>query len=159
MYKDFLAPKASRTPISAPKWIEGAPDVILCDIDGTLALFGDANPYDRDFSKDQINQAIWNILKTYDDSTSSYIILLSGRNGKYQEITDKWLDNNGVHYDALFMRKEGDTRKDSIIKEEIYRAEIEGKYNVLFVLDDRNQVVDLWRSLGLTCLQVAEGNF
>jgi hypothetical protein len=57
------------------------------------------------------------------------------------------------------MRAEGDTRKDSIIKEEIYRAEIENKYNVLFVLDDRNQVVELWRRLGLTCLQVAEGNF
>ena len=33
------------------------------------------------------------------------------------------------------------------------------KYNVHFVLDDRQQVVDMWRSLGLTVFQVAEGDF
>ena len=27
------------------------------------------------------------------------------------------------------------------------------------VLDDRNQVVKMWRENGLTCLQVAEGDF
>ena len=125
-----------------------------------MALFGDKNPYKRDFSKDEINQPIWNILKTYDAfSEDQRIILLSGRSAEYRDITEKWLADNGVSYDALFMRAAGDVRKDSIIKEEIYRAEIENKYNVLFVLDDRDQVVQLWRSLGLTCLQVAEGNF
>jgi hypothetical protein len=57
------------------------------------------------------------------------------------------------------MRSAGDMRKDSIVKEEIYRQEILGRYNVWFVLDDRNQVVDMWRLLGLRCLQVAPGNF
>ena len=57
------------------------------------------------------------------------------------------------------MRKTGDNRKDSIIKEEIYRNLIEPNYNIEFVLDDRNQVVDMWRRIGLTCLQVADGNF
>jgi hypothetical protein len=27
------------------------------------------------------------------------------------------------------------------------------------ILDDRNQVVDMWRSIGLPCFQVAPGNF
>jgi hypothetical protein len=57
------------------------------------------------------------------------------------------------------MRKTDDFRKDSIIKEEIYQENIEGKYNVLCVLDDRNQVVDFWRAKGLTCFQVAPGDF
>ena len=35
----------------------------------------------------------------------------------------------------------------------------DGNYNVKFVLDDRNRVVEMWRSLGLTCLQVADGDF
>jgi hypothetical protein len=57
------------------------------------------------------------------------------------------------------MRKEGDVRKDAIVKGEIYEKNINGKYNVLFVLDDRNQMVEMWRGLGLTCLQVADGDF
>lgn len=30
---------------------------------------------------------------------------------------------------------------------------------ILCVLDDRNKVVKMWRELGLTCLQMAEGDF
>ena len=64
-----------------------------------------------------------------------------------------------VYYSDLFMRADGDYRADSIVKEEIYHDKIEPVYNVLLVLDDRDSVVKMWRSLGLTCLQVAEGNF
>jgi predicted kinase len=156
MHRDFLAPQAPRMASPVPKYIEGLQDAILCDIDGTLALFGDANPFRRDFSKDQVNEPIANLVAMYSEYPR---FLLSGRSDEFREVTSKWLDDNGIPYTALFMRKKGDVRKDSIIKEEIYRKEIEGKYNVLFVLDDRNQVVELWRSLGLTCLQVAPGDF
>jgi hypothetical protein len=33
------------------------------------------------------------------------------------------------------------------------------KSNILYAVDDRQRVVDMWRSNGITCLQVAEGNF
>jgi len=57
------------------------------------------------------------------------------------------------------MRKSKDNRKDSIVKEEIYRKHIFPFYYIQFVLDDRNQVVDHLRELGLTVFQVAPGNF
>ena len=58
------------------------------------------------------------------------------------------------------MLKTGDVRKDSIVKKELYQAHVEGQFFVQFVLDDRNQVVDLWRlELGLPCLQVNYGDF
>ena len=57
------------------------------------------------------------------------------------------------------MRKKDDFRKDSIIKKEIFENEINPKYNVLFVYDDRNQVVKTWRELGVKVFQVEEGNF
>jgi len=57
------------------------------------------------------------------------------------------------------MRATGDNRKDSIVKKEIYEGIIKPVFDVKFVLDDRNQVVEMWRSLGLTVLQVADGNF
>ena len=66
---------------------------------------------------------------------------------------------------SLFMRKaylpngDRDFRPDYIIKEEIYNDHIRGHYDVDFCLDDRDQVVKFWRSIGLTCFQVADGNF
>jgi len=45
------------------------------------------------------------------------------------------------------------------LPKEIYEENIKGRYEVLFVLDDRNRVVDFWRSIGLICLQVAPGDF
>ena len=32
-------------------------------------------------------------------------------------------------------------------------------YEVFFTVDDRNQVVDMWRENGIPCFQAAEGNF
>ena len=57
------------------------------------------------------------------------------------------------------MRPAGDRRRDSIVKAELFDRKVRDEYRVLVVLDDRKQVVDMWRSLGLTCLQVAEGDF
>lgn len=155
-YKQFLAPK------NKVEWIAGLPPAIICDIDGTLALFEGRSPYDRDFSIDDLNEPVAHIIGTYSgpEIEMEYAILLvSGRKDKFREVTEKWLADKGVLYDHLWMRKTEDERKDFIIKEEIYREHIEGKYNVLFVLDDRNRIVELWRSLGLTTLQVADGDF
>ena len=96
------------------------------------------------------------------------IIFCSGREDKYQPETIRFIEkycllpgpkgDRPIEY-QLFMRKSDDMRKDSIIKEEIYVDNIEGQYNVLCVLDDRDQVVQFWRERGLTCFQVAPGNF
>lgn len=87
------------------------------------------------------------------------IIFVSGRPDNYFYDTQKWLARNDLDVWPLFMRKENDFRKDSIIKAEIYREHIEPKYDVLFCVDDRQQVVDMWREIGLTCLQCAKGDF
>jgi FMN phosphatase YigB (HAD superfamily) len=59
----------------------------------------------------------------------------------------------------LFMRPTGDHREDYIVKRELYEMHIKDKYDVVFCIDDRTQVVQLWRSLGLVCLQCCEGNY
>ncbi len=153
MWKQFLKP--------APLIVEQdpkLPDAIICDIDGTLALFGAANPYNRDYSKDTMNETIRGILYYYMDSGNK-LILVSGRMESAREVTEDWLSCNGVNPDGLFMRRTNDTRKDAIVKKELYEDNIKGKYNVKFVLDDRNRVVEMWREQGLICLQVAEGDF
>lgn len=139
----------------------GLPNVIICDIDGTLALFkGRRSPYDVSTCEgDLVNHPVAGIIRLYAREGIAQILYVSGREDKYQEKTQRWLDANGLPKGPLFMRKTGDMRKDWIIKGEILDAEIRGKYNVEFCLDDRNQVVNFWRSIGLTCLQVAEGDF
>ena len=92
--------------------------------------------------------------------TKVEIVIFSGRDGSCRIETEDWLGKYEVKYDQLHMREAGDNRKDSIVKRELFDTHIKGKYNVLYVVDDRNQVVDMWRNeLGLTCFQVAEGDF
>jgi hypothetical protein len=57
------------------------------------------------------------------------------------------------------MRLLGDQRKDSVVKREIFDREVRDHYRIVGVFDDRAQVVRMWRSLGLTVFQVAEGDF
>ena len=92
--------------------------------------------------------------------TGHGIVFVTGRPATYRERSEQWLKKYlpELTYE-LYTRKDSDYRSDYIIKEEIYREHIEPKWNILFCVDDRKQVVDEWRRLGLTCLQCAEGNF
>jgi hypothetical protein len=140
------------------------PKAIICDLDGTLALFGKANPYERDFTKDELSNAVaqvlkWKVEAEHSATTPTALLLVSGRIDKYRDQTEDWLHSHNITYAKLFMRRDGDFRKDVVVKQEIYDREIREKYDVLFVLDDRDQVVKMWRRNGIVCFQVAEGNF
>lgn len=131
---------------------------IICDIDGTIAALGDRSPFDwTRVGEDKPIQVIINLLAILHPVYT--IILFSGRDGSCRDLTEQWLQEHQVPYHELLMRKAGDKRKDCIVKQEMYETHIVPRYEVEFVLDDRKQVVDMWRGLGLTCLQVAEGNF
>lgn len=138
---------------------EGKPKAIIVDIDGTLAIHGDRSPYDwhRVF-EDEPNRVIASIIRSY-IPISKKIILVSGRDEICRAETEKWLSHHYIPYQALFMRPMGNTEKDAIIKRRIFDEHIRDHYQIQFVLDDRNQVVEMWRKLGLMCLQVAEGDF
>lgn len=152
MYNQYLKPKE-------PEYSDDKTNVYVFDIDGTLALMNGRNPFDyTKVLSDIPNHNITMIARVLKQSGLP-IIIVSGRSDDCREDTEKWLINNFVPYDELFMRKAGDVRKDSIVKQEIYETHLKPSYNVLAVFDDRNQVVDMWRSLGLTCLQVNYGFF
>lgn len=136
------------------------PPAILCDLDGTLAIIHDRSPFDgQRCETDLLNEPIAEIIKTY-ATLGTKIILISGREENARRPTINWLTYNKIDYDALYMRATGDVRKDSVVKKELFEGYVKGQYFVKFVLDDRNQVVDLWRlDLGLPCLQVNYGDF
>ena len=136
------------------------PAAILCDLDGTLAIIHDRSPFDaKRCETDLLNIPIAEILKTYYQKGVK-IILISGRDDNARIQTMNWLSYNKIPYNALYMRTSSDMRKDAIVKKELYLKHIKEQFYVQFVLDDRNQVVDLWRlELGLPCLQVNYGDF
>lgn len=154
MYRDFLRP--------APPVITldpALPTAIICDMDGTLAQINGRNPYDASrCEQDLLNTPVADIVKmAY--ARGTMVLLVSARKESARPPTERWLATHEIPYTCLWMRAENDNRKDVEVKRDIFHAHISGHYNIQFVLDDRNQVVDLWRSLGLTCLQVAEGDF
>lgn len=138
----------------------GAPKAVMVDIDGTVALMSSRSPFDETrVYEDRPNQAV--IVAVRAMHAAGYaVIFCSGRTAGCREVTEKWLrEHVAVPYEALHMRAVGDVRKDSIVKVEIFDREIRHRYDVVAVFDDRAQVVDAWRALGLTVFAVAEGNF
>jgi hypothetical protein len=151
----------------------GAPRAIIVDLDGTVALKGDRGHFDwglvgLDFPNWPVIEVVQAVIK------QGYVPLFcSGRmmTEKCRQETMIWLYGHGLwgeqpepkdHMEdggVLFMRPDGDHRKDSVVKLEIFDREIRHKYAVLGVFDDRNQVVEMWRALGLTVFQVADGAF
>ena len=136
------------------------PKAIICDLDGTLALMNGRSPFDASMcDQDLPNTPVVNMVKNY-HQLGFKIILASGREYTFKSQTMTWLELYGITYEMLIMRTAGDFRKDAIIKKEMFVNQIEGKYHVELVLDDRNQVVDLWRNeLQLPCFQVFYGDF
>lgn len=139
---------------------ENLPRAVLVDIDGTLAERGDRSPYDwQRVGEDQPRPAVIELVQTLAAARRHTIILMSGRDEVCRRQTELWLDAQPVPFHALHMRPHKDNRKDAIVKAELYRQHVEGRYQVAFVIDDREQVVKMWRGLGMDCFQVAEGNF
>lgn len=138
----------------------GAPEVVLVDIDGTVALMNGRSPYDMTrVGEDLPNRAVISAVRAM-HAAGYGVVYCSGRDDSARADTEAWLDLHvEVPYLALHMRRFGDARKDSVVKKEIFEAEIRDRYAVVGVFDDRMQVVRMWRELGLTVFQVAEGDF
>ena len=136
------------------------PKAVICDLDGTLSLLNGRDPYNAaTCDNDLLNEPVAAALKMAKQQ-GYQVILLSGREDKFREPTMRFLDKHQIGYDLLLMRTSNDFRKDNIIKRELFESEIQGKYFVEFLLDDRNQVVDMWRKdLHLPCFQVNYGDF
>jgi FMN phosphatase YigB (HAD superfamily) len=142
--------------------------IIIVDLDGTLCNADhrrhfvesekkDWNGFYENMTHDEPNE--W-CLEIMDRFKASEIVFVTGRPEKYRDITKAWLTKKcGYGTRPLFMRKNNDFRPDFMIKTEIYKEHIEPEYQVMFCVDDRKQVVDAWRELGLICLQCADGNF
>jgi phosphoglycolate phosphatase-like HAD superfamily hydrolase len=142
-------------------------EIVIFDIDGTLADISERihhirkkpknwNAFTEGMAQDKAIRSmvrLCNILYT----SGVHIILCSGRNEANRPETIEWLTREGVQYHELLLRKDNDMRQDAVVKREMLRH-LE-KSRILFVVEDRSRVVEMWRSEGLVCLQCAPGEF
>ena len=144
-----------------------AEEIVIFDIDGTLADISGRihhirkkpknwNAFTEGMGKDKAIHSmirLCNILYV----SGLYVILCSGRNERNRPETIEWLEKEGVNFHELLLRKDNDMRQDAVIKREMLQNL--AKSRILFVVEDRSRVVEMWRSEGLTCLQCAPGEF
>lgn len=138
---------------------ERAEKVYLFDIDGTLAEMHGRSPFEWD--KVGNDKPRWQVIETAKaHAKAGYkIIVMSGRDASCRKQTIEWLLRFGIPCFELHMRPEGDMRKDNIVKQELFDQHVRFNYDVVAVYDDRDQVVQMWRAMGVNCFQVQPGNF
>jgi predicted kinase len=136
------------------------PYCAVFDIDGTLAHMNNKRgPFDwNKVDRDDVDTHVSRMVGLHADAFD-VIIIVSGRDDTSMDLTKEWLDFYNISYDVILMRKAGDFRKDNIVKREIYTDHIIGQYNIAAIYDDRQQVVDELREMGLKVFQVEPGLF
>lgn len=139
---DFYVPDTSK------------PKAILIDIDGTVAEMNGRKPYEWDkVGEDLPRQAPICLVQGMIEQGITPIFL-SGRDGVCKDLTYKWIldnimewylpENGGFH---LFMRTAGDSRKDSVVKKELFDSYVRKNFNVVGAIDDRKSILELWTQM------------
>lgn len=138
---------------------DNLPGCYVVDIDGTLAINNGRSPFDwKRVGEDSVNDSMFitnNLLK---GNYGTHIVIVSGRDSVCRPETEEWLKKNGIRYNRLYMRAEGDSRKDSVVKEEFWREIVKTDY-IIGMFDDRLQVINHARALGFTVFDVASNTF
>lgn len=142
-------------------------ETIIVDLDGTLSKCEHRLHYLKETppnwtafflasDKDAVNWPIVLTVRALHEAGYK-IVIFSGRSDIAELPTKVWLSRHNILYSELRMREFGDYTPD----DELKRGWLEdiGAENVLLCIDDRQRVVDMWREMGLTCLQVAPGDF
>ena len=161
---------------------------VICDIDGTIMNVEDRLKLAIKNKRIQDKKMNWDIfldpkVMEAEDTpnwdvvglvkrlikSGSTIIFTSARNERHRDVTIKQLvhgcgismavtrySNKG---NRLYLRKDGDFRTDDVTKREIFDKILTDGFVPRIALDDRDQVVSMWRSIGLPCFQVREGKF
>lgn len=142
-------------------------EIVIFDIDGTLADVSERihhvrkkpknwPAFFRGMAQDKAIQSMVRLCNILYDA-GIQIILCSGRSEEHRDETVRWMAQQGVRYNELILRENSDRRSDTDVKREML-AQID-KSKILFVVEDRSRVVEMWRSEGLVCLQCAPGEF
>lgn len=142
---------------------------VIFDIDGTLAncehrrhhVAGkkkDFHAFYEEMAGDTVNRYVQMLCNMY-YFHEWHVALCTGRPERYREITSEWLTRHGIFYHELKMRPHDEECTPDYQVKQVMLDELRMDREVCVAVDDRKQVVDMWRRNGLLCLQVDEGDF
>lgn len=146
---------------------------VIFDLDGTLAIIDkrrkkatSSNGYfnwKTFFAPEniQLDEPNVPVIKTFQAMKAAgfEVGIFSGRDSISRKETEEWLLENGIKWDFLRMRPKGTFTKDDILKKSWLDDFIAEDKEILCTFDDRDKVVKMWRDNGISCFQVAPGNF
>ena len=148
--------------------------IVIFDLDGTLAIIDKrrdlataSGKFDWDvfhdasnISLDEPNTPVIKMAQLFAED-GFIIVIFSGRTDKTEHATRSWLTRNRVPFHTLVMRphKTMNFIPDEILKKHMLDNAPFHIDDIFLVVDDRQKVVDMWRDLGLTVFQVADGDF
>ena len=148
-------------------------DIVIFDLDGTLALIDKRRTIStkpngkmdwgiffdpKNINLDEPNIPVITMARML-HSQGFNIVIFSGRTNKTEHTTRSWLTHNRVPFHKLVMRdKVRHFMPDNEFKKQLLDEYVDID-DVFLVVDDRQQVVDMWRKNGLITFQVANGNF
>lgn len=142
--------------------------IVISDLDGTITdaehrvhlVREHPKDYDAFFNAARDDGPIWPVIHVLRalKAAGHEIHIITGRSDITKADTIEWLDRFEVPHDRLLMRPADDYTPDDRLKRAWFQLEYRSE-DVLLVLEDRARVVRMWRKLGVTCLQVAEGDF
>lgn len=144
--------------------------IVIVDIDGTIAKVGDrlnlitgsTKDYDAFYDACDQDEPICDIIKLVIMlAKNNNIVFCTGRRECVREKTKLWIKKHIPQLDkyVLLMRGDGDKRHDTEVKPELLKSANIDLNSIYLVLEDRDSMVSLWRNMGITCLQVADGDF
>lgn len=152
-------------------------NVIIFDLDGTLAnqdhrvhhIEKKPKDWDTYYEECDKDKPVQHVIDMFHNLKDDYEIKIwTGRSDHVRRKTENWLEDKGIsigfNYWELRMREAGDHTPDYILKRKWYEEFVAAylalnlKVNAI-VFEDRARVVKMWRDLGVTCFQVADGNF
>ena len=149
------------------------PQALICDLDSTLAN-NDHRAHHADnkdwqtfhdlSGEDKPHDWCVQILESMHIAhPEMFFFFITGRPNRVREGSEKWLNDvlspTLMNNSTLYMKPAGWKLGTPELKKTIYKDKIEGKFDILFVMEDERKVVDMWRSLGLVCLQPEDNNY
>ncbi len=87
------------------------------------------------------------------------IIICTARPEKYREITERWLARKGLFVEQIYMREHDGDVSDVEVKREMIKKIREDEWEPVFIVEDRDDVAEMWREEGFLCLQCARTDF
>ena len=144
---------------------------IICDVDGTLCDVRTIRHYVERPADAQRFRANFELFHSASEACPAFpqviqlisalaldgyvIVIVTAREARWAELTERWLDQHGVRRVALITRRDLDYRPDAVVKAEIC-AEIQARYEPRLAIDDRDDILAVWSAASIPTLRVGE---